>query len=93
MNRSFPCHQDIMAGVEIDKPVLQILGSKRIQSSENTERYRLLVSDGKFLNSFAMLATQMNDFVVDGRLVDYTIVRVTRYITSMVNKSEPEQTK
>lgn len=82
-----------MAGVEIDKPILQILGSKRIQSSENSERYRLLISDGKFLNSFAMLATQLNDFVTEGRLADYTIVRVNRYITSMVNKSEPGQTK
>lgn len=82
-----------MAGIEIDKPVLQILGSKRIASTENTERYRLLVSDGRFLNSFAMLATQLNEFVLDGRLSDNTIVRVNRYITSMVNKSEPGHTK
>lgn len=82
-----------MAGSEIEKPVLQILGSKRIMSTENSERYRLLVSDGKFLNSFAMLATQLNDYVVDGRLADNTIVRIDKYITSMVNKSEPGQTK
>lgn len=82
-----------MAGEEIEKPVLQILGNKRIKSTENCERFRLLVSDGQFLNSFAMLATQLNDYVTEGRLSDYTIVRVEKYITSMVNKSEPGQTK
>lgn len=85
--------QGIMAGEEIEMPVLQILGSKRIKSMENSERYRLLVSDGQFLNSFAMLATQLNEFVSDGKLSDNTIVRVDKYITSMVNKSEPGQKK
>lgn len=82
-----------MAGEQVEKPVLQILGSKRIKSSESTERYRLLVSDGQHLNSFAMLATQLNEFVAKGQLVDYTIVRIDNYITSMVNKSEPGQVK
>lgn len=79
--------------MEIDKPVLQILGSKQIKSTENSERYRLLVSDGKYLNSFAMLATQLNNFVSEGQLTDNTIVRIDRFITSMVNKSDPGHTK
>lgn len=82
-----------MAGTEIDKPVVQILGSKRITATENNERYRILVSDGKYLNSFAMLATQLNNLITEGQLPINTIVRIDRYITSMVNKSEPGQAK
>ncbi|XP_055906413.1 replication protein A 70 kDa DNA-binding subunit [Eupeodes corollae] len=81
------CMEMIMTGGDCEKPVLQILGTKKISGGEN-ERYRLLVSDGKYLNSFAMLATQLNDLYKEGNLVEYTIIRVDRYITSMVNKSD-----
>ena len=76
-----------MSGKEIDKPVLQILGSKRIASGDG-ERFRLLVSDGKYLHSFAMLATQLNHVVAEGQMEDNTIFRANRYITSLVNKTE-----
>ncbi|XP_055851551.1 replication protein A 70 kDa DNA-binding subunit [Episyrphus balteatus] len=81
------CMEMIMTGGDCEKPVLQILGTKKISGGDN-ERYRLLVSDGKYLNSFAMLATQLNDLYKEGNLVEYTIIRVDRYITSMVNKSD-----
>jgi len=77
-----------MSGTDVERPVLQILGSKRITGAENAERYRLLVSDGKSLHSFAMLATQLNELQAQGQLCDYTICRVNRYITSMVNRQE-----
>ncbi|TMW44462.1 hypothetical protein DOY81_010461 [Sarcophaga bullata] len=35
-----------------------------------------------------MLATQLNPMYGDGKLADYTIVRVDKYITSVVNKSD-----
>jgi len=50
-------------------------------------RYRLLVSDGLYVNSFAMLATQLNTKVADGELDEHTIIRIDRYITSMVPNS------
>ena len=60
-------------------------GHKKIAGNNTTaDRYRLLVSDGKHLNSFAMLATQLNDKVTSGELCDYTVIQITRYITSMV---------
>lgn len=82
------CMESILSGVDIDKPVVQILGSKKIPGPEGTDRLRLLVSDGKHLNSFAMLATQLNDLHAKGELDENTIVRLDRYCTSMVNKSE-----
>ncbi|XP_055587325.1 replication protein A 70 kDa DNA-binding subunit-like [Uranotaenia lowii] len=83
------CIADIMHGSELDKPVVQILGSKRIAGgSEQSERYRLLISDGHNLYSFAMLATQLNDLHHNGQLSEFTVIRIERYITSMVNRNE-----
>lgn len=69
------------------EPILQVLGSKRI-SGGNSERYRLLLSDGQYLQSFSMLSTQLNHMVDDGQLVDNTIIKVNQHITSVVNKND-----
>ncbi|KAF2901892.1 hypothetical protein ILUMI_04293 [Ignelater luminosus] len=76
----------IMKGDQIEDPIMQVLGSKRIAStSADKERFRLLLSDGKYLVSFAMLTTQINDKIVNGELVDNTIIKVKRFITSVIN--------
>jgi len=41
---------------------MQVLSFKRIAGS-STDRYRLLISDGLYSNSYAMLATQQNHMV------------------------------
>lgn len=69
------------------EPILQVLGSKRI-SGGNAERYRLLLSDGQYLQSFSMLSTQLNHLVTEGQLTENTIIKVQQHITSVVNKSE-----
>ncbi|XP_052896850.1 replication protein A 70 kDa DNA-binding subunit [Anopheles moucheti] len=80
---------EIMQGNELPNPVVQILGSKRIAGSgEQSERFRLLISDGKSLYSFAMLATQLNDLQKQDKLPQYTIIRIDRYTTSVVNRNE-----
>ncbi|KAJ9597481.1 hypothetical protein L9F63_011666 [Diploptera punctata] len=81
----------ILSGGHVEDPVMQILGHKKIAgttSSTGLDRYRLLVSDGKHLNSFAMLATQLNSRVTSGELCDFTVVQVSRYITSMVTNAD-----
>lgn len=77
-----------MKGTEIHKPVLQILGSKRITSAGTEDRFRLLVSDGKHIQSFAMLATQLNHLYHENQLSENTVARIDRYITSMVNRND-----
>lgn len=80
---------------EGEPPVLQVLGSKKINTSKNddnqksTERYRLLLSDGKNLQSFAMLATNLNELVHNDELSDYTIIRLKDKTVSTVNKGAP----
>lgn len=83
------CIADIMCGNELDQPVVQILGSKRIAGGgDQSERFRLLISDGVNMYSFAMLATQLNDLHQKGQLAEYTVIRINRYITSIVNRGE-----
>ncbi|XP_016913881.2 replication protein A 70 kDa DNA-binding subunit [Apis cerana] len=77
----------IMNGIDVDKPVLQILGHKKLSSSNSGERYRLLVSDGKRVNSFTMLATQLNSMITDNILTEFSICQINRYAISMVNNA------
>ncbi|KAH8359920.1 hypothetical protein KR093_009579, partial [Drosophila rubida] len=78
--------QRIMHGEDVPQPVLQILGIKRINTNSDQERYRLLMSDGKYYNSYAMLASQLNEMQHKGLLNENTIVRLDKYMTSMVGK-------
>ncbi|XP_012542011.1 replication protein A 70 kDa DNA-binding subunit [Monomorium pharaonis] len=88
--------EKIMRGMDIDKPVLQMLGYKKLPRTVNkdgsaTDRYRLLVSDGQKLNSFTMLATQLNDLITDDILNEFAICKVTNYHLSSVNNSGKEK--
>jgi len=67
----------ICQGGTVENPNLQILSSKRIAGS-SSERYRLLISDGMYSNSYAMLATQLNPMVANEQLDDYCVVKVKR---------------
>ena len=50
---------------------------KRIAGS-SSERYRLLISDGMYSNSYAMLATQLNKMVTDSTLDEFCVIKVKR---------------
>lgn len=73
------------------EPILQVLGTKKIASNGGAERYRLLLSDGQYLQSFSMLATQLNDLVTNNELDDFTIICVKQHITSVVNKTDQDE--
>ncbi|XP_051153534.1 replication protein A 70 kDa DNA-binding subunit-like [Leptopilina boulardi] len=77
----------IMNGVNVDKPIIQVLGQKKLSSTNNTERYRLLISDGKQINSFTMLATQLNHLITEGTMTEFSICRITQYTISKVNNN------
>ncbi|XP_037037026.1 replication protein A 70 kDa DNA-binding subunit [Bradysia coprophila] len=81
------CLSNILTGVECGKPVLQVLGTKRLPGSGNV-RYRLLVSDGKYLISYAMLATQLNSYADENQLTDNTIIRVDKHIVSVISQEK-----
>lgn len=80
--------QTIMTGAEFEgHPILQVLGTKRIAGGA-AERYRLLLSDGQYLQSFSMLSTQLNNLVTSDQLGEFTIIKVTQHITSVINKND-----
>lgn len=58
-----------------------------MSSSNSGERYRLLVSDGKRINSFTMLATQLNSMITDNVLTEFSICQINRYAISVVNNA------
>jgi len=67
----------ICQGTTVDSPVLQMVSTKRIAGT-STERYRLLISDGQYCNSYGMLATQLNPMIHDGTLSEHSIVKVNK---------------
>ncbi|XP_039303739.1 replication protein A 70 kDa DNA-binding subunit isoform X2 [Solenopsis invicta] len=85
--------QKIMKGINIDKPILQMLGYKKLPKNKDgaTDRYRLLVSDGEKLNSFTMLATQLNNLIENDILNEFSICKITNYCLSSVNNNGKEK--
>ena len=47
-------------------------------------RHRILISDGLHVNSYAILASPLNDKLANGELEEYSVIQVTRYICSGV---------
>ncbi|KAJ8953979.1 hypothetical protein NQ314_007172 [Rhamnusium bicolor] len=86
--------QIIMKGGDVHQPVMQVLGSKKINSgSSDKERYRILLSDGKNSISFAMLTTQINDKVGCGGISTFSVIKIDRYITSVINNTGKGDTR
>ncbi|KAF5356545.1 hypothetical protein D9758_008221 [Tetrapyrgos nigripes] len=54
--------------------VLQVLSIKKLIGSSSTDRFRVILSDGKYFTQ-AMLATQLNHLVHDHTLDKHTIIR------------------
>eukprot|EP00094_Tigriopus_californicus_P000409 TCALIF_00398-PA protein Name:"Similar to RPA1 Replication protein A 70 kDa DNA-binding subunit (Homo sapiens)" AED:0.07 eAED:0.07 QI:4/0.83/0.85/1/0.5/0.57/7/130/663 len=76
----------ICQGDNVDKPILQVLGLKKLANqNSSSDRYRVFVSDGQYSNSFSMLATQMNDKIINGSLVNFCLIRANNYVC---NKSD-----
>jgi len=75
----------ICQGEDVAAPLLQVLGHKAIAGS-GQERFRLLLSDGLYTNSFSMLATQLNHMVHDQKLSTYTIIRVKKHVCNQMGQ-------
>lgn len=77
----------IMTGEQVDGPILQVLGQKRIAGntgSGGADRYRLLLSDGVNSHSSAMLATQLNDKVDSGELSQFAVINLVKFLCNQI---------
>ncbi|XP_074640731.1 replication protein A 70 kDa DNA-binding subunit-like [Tubulanus polymorphus] len=77
--------ENIMCGGNVERPILQILGQKKISGGpQGQDRYRLMLSDGKYHHSSAMLATQLNHLVLEGQLDSFTVIRLDKYLCNAI---------
>lgn len=74
-----------MTGNVLPQPVLQLLGIRQIRSEE--ERYRLILSDGKYFSSYAVLGNQLNEIQHKGLLNINTILRLDKYSLLMAGNN------
>lgn len=80
--------QVIMSGGQVDKPIMQVLNSKQVNSNQpDKKRFRLLLSDGLNTISFAMVTTHITEQNTTGEIPDLSIIRMNNYITSVVNNT------
>jgi len=73
----------IFQGEDVHEPVLQFLGQKVITGS-GQERFRVLLNDGEYSHSYAMLATQLNHLVHENALPQYTVIKVKKYVCNQM---------
>lgn len=64
-------------------------GFKNLQGDSNAERsandrYRILLSDGKYSYAYGMLATQLNYLIVEGKLESFTIIKVKKFVVNRI---------
>ena len=61
-------------GGEEEEMVLQILGHKELPGSQ--QKYRLLLSDGRYSTSRSILHPDMNNLILENKLEKYSVIRV-----------------
>ena len=61
-------------GENEEELVLQILGYKALPANE--EKYRLLLSDGRYSTSRTVLHPEMNNLILEQKLEKFSVIRV-----------------
>lgn len=85
--------QTIMKGGDVFEPLMQVLGSKKMNSSiKDSERYRLLISDGKYKVNIAMYTVQMSDENVEHALEMFSIIKLKRHLSNVIKNKDKRDT-
>lgn len=74
----------ILNNQQVDKPVLQVLNFKPINSN-SADRYRLLLSDGVQCHTYAMLGTQLNCMITNNEIDKFALVQLDKYMCNVVS--------
>ena len=70
----------ICQGEDVLEPILQVLGHKAFAGSDQ-ERFRLLLNDGEYSTSFAMLATQLNSLVHEDKIPQFSVIKMKWFLS------------
>lgn len=74
----------ITEGATVVRPLLQVQEIKQVSTPQSqTERYRMVLSDGDHYSQ-AMLATQMNEAVREGKLTKGSVVQLNEFICNTI---------
>lgn len=83
------CVPRLVGGENIANPVVQVTSIKKIEPAGNgnnlngPDRYRVLLSDGDHIVQ-GMLATQKNELVISGQLIENSVVRLLDFLCNDV---------
>lgn len=81
-----------MRGAQLNDPVMQVLGSKKISSTtSDKERFRILLSDGKYLITYAMLTAQVGNQAVSREIATFSVIKIKKYVTSVINNASKNE--
>ena len=80
----------IFGGEVVSEPVLQVLGHKEMANTKDDQKkFRLLLNDGKYINSFVMLSPKLGHLVRENVLTTYTVIKVKKYVCNkMANQDK-----
>ena len=73
----------ISQGGKAENPILQIIKIKKI-CGYTSHRYRVLISDGQYASSYAIMASRLNHLFANNCL-DFSIICVDRFVCQDVN--------
>ncbi|VEU45086.1 unnamed protein product [Pseudo-nitzschia multistriata] len=65
------------------QPVCQIINIKNVRNGGQTDRYRIILSDGECYVQ-GMVATQLNHLIAEDRLKNHNVVRIENYMINDV---------
>lgn len=80
--------KSMMNNENINESIMQVLNIEMLTNCWGYERFRLLLSDGYNSYSYVMLASKLNNKVLTGKLVKFSIIWITDYIFSELCSSE-----
>ncbi|XP_053208275.1 replication protein A 70 kDa DNA-binding subunit-like [Panonychus citri] len=69
----------ILSGGFVERPIVQILAQKNV-SADSVQRYRFLLSDGKFSYQCCIMVGAMAQRVEAGEFERYTVIRLNKYV-------------
>ncbi|XP_018334055.1 replication protein A 70 kDa DNA-binding subunit-like isoform X2 [Agrilus planipennis] len=76
----------IVDGKTVKNPILQIINSKKLPSrSPDSRRYRVILSDGKYIMSFAILYLHIKKLNLAGDFQNNSVIEILLFSTTLFN--------
>ncbi|XP_076272924.1 replication protein A 70 isoform X2 [Rhynchophorus ferrugineus] len=81
------CFRTIMAGGDFSEPIVQVLSLKKMTTSSGQDRFRVCLSDGKYMITVAMVTASVLSKVGEKGVPKFSVIQLTRYTTTVINNT------